>query len=196
VADVNETNLTHFGLRDFLFYVVPGAMILAAIILSSGFDLETISGHSEVALFAAAVLAAYVLGHIAWGISYPVRRLFGPRITYADGNDEYRDAYMWMIEKHTAFYTAEVFRYDVLSQFVAALVVPVLLFGTVLAVRLWPHSRVGCVVAAIATGLAAVVLVVRYVRYRDVVNDQVMRCWRFPWKTIGVKATLYTLLLW
>ena len=181
MADVPETKAPNFELRDFLFYVVPGAVVLAAVVLSSGINREAVSSYSEAALAGVAVLSAYVLGHIAYGFTYPLRRVFGPRVTYADEDEEYKNAYMWMIERHTVFYATEVHRYNSLSQFTAAMVLPILLFGTVLVVRLWTHTRACSVLVAVITALAAVVFAARYIRYRNVVRDQVMRCWMFPW---------------
>lgn len=182
MASNSEPSVPSFNFRDFLLYVVPGAVILASILLVSGVGSAQLMVYRGVTESVVALLASYLLGHVAYICSYPIRQLLPG---WLEETDEWRNDHMWVLERHSAYYIGEVFRYRNLARMGLALVVPMLLFGASLCYRLWSDSITWAVAAAGLSAAAAVAMAYRAVRYNHRYLDQVSRCRRFNWNGKG-----------
>lgn len=66
----------HLGLRDFLFYLVPGAIVVLAAILALQVGGDVAEKWDSLGGSLAAVLISYAIGHAVYPIAYPIRWLF------------------------------------------------------------------------------------------------------------------------
>lgn len=172
------TQVPHFNFRDFLLYVVPGGVGLASILLLNGVTREDLKAAGGIAESLLAVLAAYLLGHLAYGLTYPVRLVLPG---WEEETEDWLTDHMWVIEKHPAYYFGEVFRYRNLCRMFLALVLPVLMAGVSAAYRAWSASAV-LGVAFVVMGMGgAVSCSYRAVRYNKRYLYQISLCRKFRW---------------
>ena len=182
MAAIPESRTPHFGLRDFLFYLVPGFLILLTLALFADIDEATLSKFATIGGSVAAILIAYVIGQINYGCTYPLRRLIKVQTPWEETDPEFQKAYMWLIEKHPGYYTAEVFRYRNFARFSITMVVPSVSFGIAAAVRLRSYAPVWAFLAIVLAIVALCVFIVRYRHYTKRFLNQVFHCWSFDWK--------------
>jgi len=64
MSTIPESRTPHFGLRDFLFYLVPGFVVLSALALLAGIDRQTLADFSSLGASITAIILAYVLGQV------------------------------------------------------------------------------------------------------------------------------------
>jgi len=166
--DKVETSVVQVGLRDFLFYVVPGATILLGALGFKGVTFVDLPTNLDLVLSALALFGAYFLGQCTYAFSYPVRAAVdgitggGPSDDYAEFRQRYRD----LSRTDPVFFAVEVFRYRTMARFCAVMIVPVALAALGVVLGRWPLSAGDrWVVAAFALS-TEVNFVVRYCRYR------------------------------
>lgn len=180
-----ESKTPHFGLRDFLFYLVPGGVTLAAFLLVFGSSFIKVEQFGKVSTSIFAILAAYFLGQVMYGATYILRNhLPKDKSWWEEDTPIFRDAYMWVIEKHTTYHVAEIFRYRNFARFCLAMVLPTLIVTVAGVIRLWTVSVPWCFIV-IAVGMFAVYrFIKRYIRYDSEYRQYVQRCWSLPWEKL------------
>lgn len=178
MASESDSKVPHFNFRDFLIYVIPGAVLLAALLLLAGVTKQDVKDSSGIAESLLGLLAAYLLGHAAYGPTYPLRWLLPG---WKEETSEWKTDHMWVMESHPTYYYGEIFRYRNLCRMFLALVIPLLLLGAAICYRSWSGERGWAVVAAVAFSVAAVSSAYRAVRYNRRYLDQVRRCKKFDW---------------
>jgi hypothetical protein len=167
MSDNVETSVVQVGLRDFLFYVVPGATVLLGALGFQGVTLADLPENQDLILSTIALFAAYILGQCTYALSYPVRALV--KLAEGGGGDDddlaFRQKYRQVARTDPAFFAVEVFRYRTMARFCTVMIVPVLLAAVGVLCGPWPLS-VGerWAVAAFALVTEAN-FVVRYRRY-------------------------------
>lgn len=132
-----EIKTTYFGLRDFLFYLVPGSVVLLAILFFAGFDFSTIGDYGNLTTSVFGIIFAYCLGHVIYPLTYLVRRwLLHPLVEWLKSDDvaaedelRFKNRHQRAIENHSLFYTEEISRASSLARFASAMVVPCILLG-------------------------------------------------------------------
>lgn len=173
----------YFAVRDFLFYLVPGAVFLCGLFLLAGSSSEIMQGYGDITISIAGIILAYFLGQVAYVATYPLKRLIGGRTAEEAELPEFKDAFMVCVEKHTTFYAAEISRYRNFARFCIAMVVPTAFLGVAIVNRIWAISKWWAVSTAILSCLGIVSFIFRYRRYSCVWIDQVKRCAHFDWKS-------------
>ena len=98
MASDPEPSVPSFNFRDFLLYVTPGALILASILLLSGISLAQLKEYGGIAESIVALLTSFLLGHIAYVCSYPIRNMLPG---WQNETDKWRDDHMWVMERHS-----------------------------------------------------------------------------------------------
>ena len=186
-----ESRTPHFGLRDFLFYVVPGGVVLLDVLLIFN-EVPTLAKDrvGQIVATTCGVLLAYVLGQIAYSATYLLRkiRVKGPGL-WEETSPQFLIAYMWAIEKHGTYFLAEIYRYRSFARFCAAMVLPTLFLGGAGAYRLgqlvsaWELGAIVSVKVGLIVGLiCATTFVHRYRRYDAEFRKYVRTCWYLPWE--------------
>ena len=130
----------------------------------------------------AAVLAAYILGQISYGATYLLRPFLPVPSAKVKEDPEYNNKYMWIVERHTTYYTAEVFRYRNFARFSMAMVLPSSILGIVLSIQPWYTNKAWPFAIALITVIAVVSFIWRYYRYGKECNKMVDCCWEFDWE--------------
>jgi hypothetical protein len=176
-----ESQTPHFGLRDFLQYFLPGGVVLAAAGIATGVRITQLAEWGNIGFSLLAILVSYLLGHAVYPLNYPLRRLIARNSHEEKGTDEFRSAYMWVVERHPTFYVAEVFRYRSLARFSVAMVLPTAALGLSAGARLWAASKPAGL-AAVALGLVCSSgFALRYRRYQATSERYVTMCRNYPW---------------
>lgn len=174
----NESTTPHFGLRDFLIFFVPGGVLLAGLLLLAGVSLVALKTHGfdGIATSIAGIIAAFYLGHISYGTTFLLRRIFN-RYT---GCDEFSQAfqldYMACIENHPRIYTSEVTRYRAIARHCLAMVFPTLILGCGATLRVLSSPFLWVLAIAVATVFAEITFIYRYIRYSKIWKQHVELC--------------------
>ena len=163
-----------FELRDFLFYLIPGAAILSSLlaIVRPEPSLVKDLGFSGAL---AAIFLSYFFGQIVYPLTYLLRWLLAPADLAKEDSEEFAAPHFRLIEQHPVFYTVVVFRDRSFARFSLAMVFPTALFGSFLGVALlacnpWLGS------SAIALGfVAAAGFCIRYRHYERRYRTEVLR---------------------
>jgi hypothetical protein len=164
-----ETSVAQVGLRDFLFYVLPGAILLLGLLALAGAGPADLKPDLDVTSSIAGVLVAYILGQCAYPLSYVVRCAMNGRgrLKKRDSKEAetFKAAYRAIAAGEELYFAVEVFRYRTMARFCAAMVFPLLLAGLGIAVGRWRLD------ALVRWGVALIALVTcagflwRYYRY-------------------------------
>ena len=181
MASALESKTPHFGLRDFLFYLVPGVPIFLAIIIHLAIDVTSITKFGGLASSIIAILAAYILGQISYGFTYPLRKILRYGFSESEKGDNFQEHYMWAVENHTAYYTAEIFRYRNFARFCLAMISPCLFLGGSLLLRFWDHGAWRYIIF-FSMIFSVWAFIHRYFRYSKEYIRMVQLCWDFDWK--------------
>ena len=168
MANDFETRTAHFELRDFLFYLVPGGVVLLALLVLCEFDLGRIIGFDGIVLSLVAVFLAYFSGQVVYPLSYPLRQLFSPGRTWVEDLVTFPDAHKSLIQCNANFYLALVFRDRTLARFAIAMVTPTMFLTVALVLHL---ARRGtpcyCLAIALLLGALAAYGFIRRFRHYD-----------------------------
>lgn len=160
MKDSADSRAPYFGIRDFLFYLAPGLVVLACVLIVTGTVREWTASSLGIGTALLAVFAAYVLGHVVYPLNYPVRKIIYrkrpcPRESWpaaSNGSKAEREAIKrYCYEKCSEFlssqddllndeasaYHAETARYRILARFASAMVLPSMGLGLVAALYEW-----------------------------------------------------------
>lgn len=149
-----ETSVAQVGLRDLLFYVLPGTVLSIGLAGLLGIRPGALKEYSGLAPSVAAVLLAYLLGQCAYPAAYVVRKIMEPTQSIKKGTAEFRSAYSSASDGASTFFAVEIFRYRTLARFCSVMVGPIL-FAVIAA--LWggwslpEPARLGVAVAGLLT---------------------------------------------
>jgi|SRR6185295_3003197 len=136
-----ETSVAQVGLRDFLFYVVPGAILLAGVLAQKGIGLPDLQPYLGVSSSIAAILASYILGQCAYPIGYFFRRAMNKlgrlRNLPGEGNEAFEEAFRKAANDSPTYFATVVFRYRTLARFCSAMVFPVAFMAAGAAMGSW-----------------------------------------------------------
>jgi len=164
-----ETSVVQIGLRDFLFYVVPGALLLTGILTFSGVGVSDMQPYLGLTSSVAAIMVSYILGQCSYPIVYVFRRLLN-RI----GNLEslpgehtatFKSVYYQIAADAPLYFAIEIFRYRTLARFCSAMIFPVLFAGAGIAFCPWDLSMEKRVLIMILGLIVSAGFAWRYHRY-------------------------------
>ncbi len=160
-----EVRSPHLGLRDFLFYLVPGSIVLMSVLGASGVSATSVGEWGNLGGSLLGVLVSYAVGQAIYPLVYPIRRIWQPDGEWLAHSEEFRDAQIKLITSSAVFYTSVVFRDRSFARFSSAMVIPCLAAGAA-AVRLaWNSSALlACVYGALGA-FAACGFVYRFRHY-------------------------------
>ena len=151
-----ETSVAQVGLRDLLFYVLPGAVLLIAVCGLTGTAPEDILKYGGIAPSIAGLLSAYTLGQCAYPLSYLTRFAWEGFQSQKKRNATFRDAYRSQADDAPTYFAVEIFRYRTLARFCSAMVLPLLVATASAIFGKWQLS-VGCRCSIGFVGALAVV---------------------------------------
>ena len=151
-----EGKTSDIGLRDFLFYLVPGAMVLASVLLFAGTEPAQLQKWSGLGGSFAAVIVAYVLGQMVYPLSYIPRKLFFTKGRSLSKFDELSIKTIRAIEEYQSVFVSISFRDRSFARFTLAMVFPTILLGIALfwTLRL-QHFPLAMLVVALGFAVAA-----------------------------------------
>jgi len=161
-----ETSVAQVGLRDFLFYVVPGAVLLIGILAFLGVVARDLQPYLDISSSIAGILISYLLGQFAYPAAYLFRAIMGKigrlRKLSNEECDDFRRAYRKLANESQTYFAVEVFRYRTMARFCSVMVFPVLF---VTAGSLWGRWQLGLETKGaivIAASLVCMGLLLRY----------------------------------
>jgi hypothetical protein len=184
-----ETSVAQVGLRDFLFYVIPGTVILAGILAFEGVDGKDLQAYSGFSSSIAGILLSYALGQCAYPLAYLVRafgNLFG-RLRYVEGeeNSHFRSTYRLMAANNPTYFAVEIFRYRTMARFCSLMVSPVVFVAGAILFGQWHLNTREKICLAGTALLASAGFVQRYCRYerryRASLHDDLAKDGRNEW---------------
>jgi hypothetical protein len=135
MSEFSESKTPYFGLRDFLFYLVPGAIVLLGALIFWGTLPNWISSSSSFAPLAISVLISYYLGHAIYPLNYPIRKLFVHRGKKnvcdkkkhpycTESCEDFKNSYMNAFKQGSGFFVSEALRHRSLARFSSAMIFP------------------------------------------------------------------------
>lgn len=152
MSDETSEAVSRVGFREFLFYIVPGSVIVAAIALLRDLTVADVAPFLNVAGAVAGLLGAYFLGQVNYTVSTLLRaglreaynrfRKQGSPTLTSDGNETFIRRQLSAARAHPAFYANEALRYRSLARSYVTLCVPSILLGFALAARVPARSVV------------------------------------------------------
>lgn len=169
-----ESSIAQVGLRDLLFYVLPGSVLLFGFAALVGVYPEELEPYAGVAASLAVLLVAYALGQLAYPLAYPIRgamNFFQP-IDKSDAG--FRRAYRVAADAAPTFFAVQIFRSRTMARFCSVMVCPTLFASASVAWGSWNLSKawqwgIGVI------GVGAVIgLLYRYNRYETNYRTAVM----------------------
>jgi hypothetical protein len=171
MANTVETSVAQVGLRDFLFYVLPGSVWLTGIFALTGVRAVDVQPYMGLSSSLAAVLAAYVLGQCAYPLSYVFRRIMRKWGGVEQPDEKHRQgvkaAYRRLLLNEPTYFAVEVFRYRTMARFSAVMVLPVLFATAAVALGGWQLGGTARPwIVAVGVSIA-VGFVYRYRRYEN-----------------------------
>jgi hypothetical protein len=169
-ADV-EASVAQIGLRDFLFYVVPGAVFLAGFSALVGVSARDLQPYLGISVSLAGILLSYIVGQCAYPLSYVIRTImnkFGAlRSLPRERSPTFIAMYRTLARDHPTFFSVEIFRYRIMARFCSVMVFPFLFAAWGVYRSPWGLSvewRTGGWIVAM---LVCVGFLLRYYRYED-----------------------------
>jgi hypothetical protein len=176
-----QAGASQLGLRDFLFYLVPGSLFLGSAVLLSHVNLAQVRDLSGFGASILGVLLAYFAGQVCYGLTYPLRNLLGKKSRQVEDSAEFTQIYIWVIEEHPTLYSTEVVRYRSFARFSIAMVFPSLLLGISITSRLAAISLRLSILSLLCTILIVVSFIYRYRRYDKIFCSLVLTCRSMDW---------------
>ncbi|GEM_PF-5536044 len=177
-----ESRTPHFGLRDFLFYLVPGGVTLLAAAVVAGVTPADVRDWGGVGGSIVGLFVAYSLGQVLYPLTYVFRRArlfrwrFAPRGSWSDEPLEFAHDHLKALEQHPAYYSAVIFRDRSFARFALAMLVPSILLGVAVAVRTWSLSPLIRIIALLVGVLAAAGFYLRFRKYDLRYHREVLLC--------------------
>jgi hypothetical protein len=176
MKDELDSRTPQFGLRDFLFYLVPGGITLAAACVAGGVRLTDVKEWGSVGESIVGLLFAYFLGQVMYPVTYPLRTWLAPKAVWVTPPAEFAKLHLQALEQHSGYYVGVIFRDRSFARFALAMVFPTLLFGLSLANRMLPTSKSGARFLLAVTIAAAYGFIVRYRKYETRYHLEVLMC--------------------
>ncbi len=201
MASKFQSGLPHFGLRDFFFYLLPGAVALGSLELVFKLKTAVAPGLGSIEASAIAVIFAYYLGHVIYPLAYIPRlalRLINVlRMPKDEKNEEkprwydglvskyrknrelevaFAKDHMLVVEQHPAFYNTVAFRDRSLARFSSGMIFPTLLVAYALDGKISASSEEVWAAAIIA----AAGFWCRFLHYNRRYKTEVSRCSVYP----------------
>lgn len=171
-----ETSVAQVGLRDFLFYVLPGAVLLFGLLAWKGTTAADLKDYLGVGPSLAGILIAYALGQCAYAVAYPLRALLNSFQSIDKAKPSFRRAYRCAPSTNTVFFTVEVFRYRTMARFCSLMVFPVLFASLGIIFGRWSAAPVERTLVAVFAVIAVAGFLYRYHRYEDRYRTAVEEC--------------------
>jgi hypothetical protein len=164
-----ETTVAQVGLRDFLFYVVPGAVVLAGLFAFQGVTAGDAQPYLSISSSIAGILASYVLGQCAYPVAYPIRAALSKwsKLKRFPGERSivFRRAYRSVAKDNPTYFAVEVFRYRTMARFCSVMIFPVLFAAAGIEWGQWQLARGARLFVDAAALLISVGFLWRYYRY-------------------------------
>ncbi len=164
-----ETSVAQVGLRDFLFYVVPGAVVLAGILALEGVGARDLQPYLGVSSSIAAILASYILGQCTYPVAYIFRKAMDKwgrlRRLPGEGEEIFEEEYRKVSKDNPTYFAVEVFRYRTMARFCSVMVFPVLFAAAGIAWGAWRLHREESAAVFITASLVCLGFLWRYYRY-------------------------------
>lgn len=171
-----ETSVSQVGLRDFLFYVLPGGILLIALFAWKGTTGKDLEDYLGLGPSLAGILVAYALGQCAYVISYLIRWLLDRFQAIDKTIPTFRRAYRCAPRDNGTFFAVEIFRYRTMARFCSVMVFPVCVAALGILLGHWPvtyHEKI----AATCFGVIGLFgFIYRYHRYEGRYRKAVLEC--------------------
>ena len=189
-----------FNLRDLLLYLIPGGVVLLAILVAAGDFPYRLNLYPGFAASLLGILIAYFLGHAIYPINYRLWKWILPsqecrKETNSESSEEPRRecseeceyfsrAYSRVADKHWDYHISEVSRFRSLARFASAMIVPSVLLLLAAGIRLMTDFKAIPLPIRIPLGLAVAAcsypcakgFAGRYRRYQLRFMNLVWRC--------------------
>ena len=121
-----ESSVAQVGIRDFLFYVLPGFVLLIGIFAWAGISLKDVQASGDISSSVVAILLSYCLGQFIYAYSYPIRWLLEkirPFKLEKDDSENFQKMYLKATENHGSYFEVEVFRYRTFARFCSLMII-------------------------------------------------------------------------
>ena len=178
--------VSSLGFREFLFYIVPGSVLVATAAILAGVSLNDVQPLLNFAGATAGVLTAYFLGQVNYTVSTPLRgwlrsgnnrfkRRRAPRLV-SDEDERFIRSQLQACHRHPFFYTNEALRYRSLARSYVTLCVPSIALGYAIATR--TSSRQAAYAAVVGGVVVSVFFALRFLRCDRMYQTMVEICSR------------------
>lgn len=161
--------MAQVGLRDFLFYVLPGSVLLLGLFAFLGIHTRSFLDDLGVASSLAGLLLSYLLGQCAYPAAYVVRGVMNrlPPLRELCGEESlhFIAAYASIATTKPTYFAVEVFRYRTLARFCSLMIVPLLVFCYATVVGSWGLEASTKIIIVSLTALTICGFLWRYSRY-------------------------------
>jgi hypothetical protein len=169
-----ESSIAQVGLRDLLFYVLPGSVLLVGFAALVGVDPENLEPYAGLAASLVVLLVAYALGQLAYPLAYPIRSAMNSFQSVDKSDEEFRRAYRVAADAAPTFFAIQIFRYRTMARFCSVMVGPTLIASASVAWGSWNLGKPWqWGISAIGVGAIAGLLY-RYNRYETKYRTAVM----------------------
>lgn len=169
-----ESSIAQVGLRDLLFYVLPGSVLLFGIGALVGVHPEDIEPYAGLTASLVGLLAAYALGQIAYPLAYPIRSGMDVFQSIQKSDTLFRRAYRTAADEAPTFFAVQIFRSRTMARFCSVMVCPTVFSSASAAWGSWSLGRTWQWSICIAGAGAVVGLLYRYNRYETNYRTAVM----------------------
>lgn len=175
-----ESSIAQVGLRDLLFYVLPGSVLLFGIGALAGVHPEDIEPYAGLTASLAGLLAAYALGQFAYPLAYPIRSAMDVLQSIPKSDALFRRAYRVAAGEAPTFFAVQIFRPRTMARFCSVMVCPTVFSSASAAWGSWNLGRTWQWSICVASVGAVLGLLYRYNRYEtnyraavmDLANDR------------------------
>jgi hypothetical protein len=165
VSDNVESSVAQVGLRDLLFYVLSGSVLLFGIGALVGIHPKDIGPYAGLTASLVGLLAAYALGQYAYPLAYPIRSAMDVFQSIPKSEALFRRTYRVAADETPTFFAVQIFRYRTLARFCSVMVCPTIFASASAAWGNWNLDKMWQWGICIAGGSAVLGLLYRYNRY-------------------------------
>ena len=167
--DSVQTSFVQVGLRDFLFYVLPGFVTLLGCLGWNGVVFQDLKTLGDVSSSVITLLLSYCLGQLIYAYSYPVRWLLGKirpfRNLETDDSEHFQKLYMKAAEKYGSYFGVEIFRYRTFARFCSLMIIPIIIAWASVIWGRWALDVNMKLMITIVAVIGEINFVIRYYRY-------------------------------
>ncbi len=174
MSDSEESTVAQVCLRDLLFYVLPGSIIILGVGALAGVMPADLRDYAGLAPSVAGLLLAYAFGQCAYPLAYLIRYAMEKLQKEKKDVPLFRLAYRSAPTEAPVFFSVEVFRYRTMARFCSVMAAPVLFSTLAIIHGQWDLEERWKIVTVI-TGLSIVIgFLYRYHRYEARYRSAVM----------------------